>query len=175
MHRLQPLAQGGRSGHQDRLDLVDRPGAADGGRILGAREHPDRFHPLGACLGRHCRRAGDPRSGSGLGVDGVVLAEAAPGGAIGSVDLDDLVAGIDKLTAQPGSERTGALGGKDRRVAELLRPGDQLVIALAGGGNPAIAEPATVGSQGHSHMDVLVGVDTDHDIRSLLRAGFCQV
>jgi hypothetical protein len=29
------------------LILVDRPGAAVGGRILGALEHPDHFHPLG--------------------------------------------------------------------------------------------------------------------------------
>ena len=174
MQRFQPLAQGGRSGHQDRLDLVDRSGAALGGRIFGALEHADHLHPLASGLGRHRGRAGDPRSGSGLSIDGVVLAKSALGGAIGTVDLNDRKAGIKKLAAEPGSERTGAFHGKDRRVAELLRPSDQLVGATACCEDPAFAEPAAKGSQGHSHMGLLVSVDANHDVGGVFLARMCQ-
>ncbi len=44
-----------------------------------------------------------------------------------SKGLDNIEAGIEKLTAETGAKQAGALRGKDRCVTELLRPGDQLV------------------------------------------------
>lgn len=81
----------------------------------------------------------DPCSGSGPGLDGVVLPAAAPGGAIGAIDLDDLAAGstfgedffYDKLMGQPGSERNGCPCGCRRRSRHQESAGSRTVSGLA--------------------------------------------
>jgi len=56
-------------------------------------------------------------------VNSIVLAEAAPGGAVGPVHLNNRETGIHQLAAKAGAERTGALDGKDRRVPNSLVQG----------------------------------------------------
>jgi hypothetical protein len=102
------------------------------------------------------------------------LAQSASRGSVRAIELHDGEASINKLAAEPSTEGAGAFHGKQGGVAELLGPGDQLVIPLAGGGDPTFAQPAAVGGKGDRHMDVFVGVDADPVSISVVVAPACS-
>jgi hypothetical protein len=108
-------------------------------------------------------------------VDGIVLAEPSSHRSIRSIDYQDGETGILKLTGQTGPKGAGASNRVDGVGAKKrLAPNDQIVVSLSSGGDSVLTELAAIGGQGDRHVNVLVGVDTDQDVKCSARAGLCQ-
>ena len=107
--------------------------------------------------------AGLHRPGGGLGVEGVGLAVAAPGLAVGPVDLQDGLAVGGEEAGQGGAVGAGALHAPGDGLAEPARPGEQVVVAGGGGGDLDGVDAAAELVVGVGDVDVQVGVDPDGD------------
>jgi hypothetical protein len=85
---VERLADRGRRGDQQCLELVDGRGPGLAGALAGGAQHPDRLDDPVAPLGRRSRRASQHGPGGGLGVDRVRLAPLPAGPPVRPVNLD---------------------------------------------------------------------------------------
>jgi len=81
---------------------------------------------------------------------------------------------IQKLAGQTGPIGACAFNRVDEVGAKLLALYDQIVVSLASGGDSVLSEPAAIGGQSDGHVNVLVGVDADHDVRCSALADLCK-
>lgn len=101
--------------------------------------------------------------GGVLGVEGVVLAAAAPVGAVGPVDLEDLDAGLLQVAQESGAVGAGAFDTDAADVAEGAHPGEQGAVAGAGGGERFGVQDVVVGVDHGGDVQVFVGVHAADD------------
>jgi hypothetical protein len=105
---VQRFSQAGRSGDQQRLELVDGRGAGLDRATAGGAQRPDRLHDPVASLGDRGRGPGQHGPGGRLGVDRVRLAPLAAGPTVGSVDLHHPHALVQEHLGQSGAVAAGA-------------------------------------------------------------------
>ena len=130
----------------------------------GQAEHAQHLHRPVAGLGRAVRAPGQDGVGGGDGVDGVGLAVAAAGGAVGAVDLDHGDAVAAQVSGQGRAVGAGALHPGTVQHAEATGPGQQLPVAGAGGGELGAGQQDAQDGDDRGDVDVLVGVDTEDDL-----------
>ena len=117
---------------------------------------------------------GQHGAGGGDGVDGVGLAVAAAGGAVGPVDLDHGDAAAAQVSGQGSAVGAGALHPGAVQHAEAAGPGQQLAVAGGGGREGGVGDLGAEGGDDRGDVDVLVGVDAEDDllgVRVGLRVG----
>src|ERR1017187_10344261 len=139
-------------------DLAQRGDAMVAGRATGDVQDPQGFDVAVATLGLSFRLARQCRLGGGDGVDGIGLALAMAGLAIGAVDLDDLDAGTSEEPGQLGAVGTGALDSHPCHRSEPGEPPKQLLVARCGDLELLLSEQATIRVHRRGYMDVQVGV-----------------
>ena len=89
--------------------MVDRKSSPLGDLIVGAFPKPDPLHHLVSQLWNHRRSPGDPGSGGGLRINGVVFAQSATGGWIRVLDRHDRQASSEMQPVKPCTEQPGSL------------------------------------------------------------------
>jgi hypothetical protein len=89
-------------------------------------------------------RTGEDGPGGFDGVERVGLAAAAPGLAVGAVDLEDLDPGGLQEPAQPDAVGAGALNPDPGELSEAGQPGVQVLVAGGCGGERLDAQHAAV-------------------------------
>jgi hypothetical protein len=142
-------------------------------RIFGHLEHPNHLHLVGLGFGcsSGCTRQVCPCGR--LRVDGIVHAEPSSHRSIRSVHFHDGEARILKLKGQTGPIGAGAfihvVGW-----SQTPRSRRSFVVTLSSGGDWVFTELAAIGGQGDRHVNILVGVEADHDVRGSALAGLCQ-
>ena len=104
------VAQRSGSGDEQVAELAQRGGAGLDGAVSGDAELADRLDDAGGVGGGCGRFAREHLAGSGLSVDGVVLAATRAQMRVRLVDLDHSTALIDQ---RPGQSRTKGPGGLD--------------------------------------------------------------
>jgi hypothetical protein len=108
--------------------------------------------------------AGQHRQGGGDRVDGVGLAVAAAGGAVGAVDLDHGQVLVAQVAGQARAERAGSLDAGAAEVTETLGPGQQLVVAGGGGREGGSGDLDTERGDHCGDVGILVRVDAEDDV-----------
>jgi hypothetical protein len=165
----QALAQRRWGGDQHALELVDRLGARLDRGVLGHLQHADHFHSAPAGLGDAGCPAGMDGPGGHLRVDGVAFPHAVAGGAVGPVDLHDLVAVVGEMAGEPGTVGPGALRPEHRNRAEIGGPSFELPIAGGVRRDAELPQTHAWVVQPDRHVDVFVSVDPDRDPVAIVR------
>jgi hypothetical protein len=160
---VQPLAQFGGRGHQQRLDGVDRLGTGLDRGLAGDPQRPGHLHRAVLGLGDAGRLARLHRPSGGVGVNGVALAAPPAGCPVGPVDLQNPLARGGQEPDEPGAVAARALHPPGLDLTQPTGPGQQLAIASPAGRGDGDAKPAAQLVPGGGHMDVLVGVDPNGD------------
>ncbi len=120
------------SGDEQVADLTQRGGAGLDGAVAGDAELADRLDDAGGVGGGCGRFAREHLAGSGLSVDGVVLAATRAQMGVRLVDLDHSATLIDQRPCQSRTERPGGLDTDRCDRAERREP--RMGQAVAGTG-----------------------------------------
>ena len=158
-------------GEGEVADLVEERDAGVAGRAAaGHQQGSHRFDRAIRSLGDRLGTAGEDGPGGFDGVERVGLAAAAPGLAVGAVDLfEDLDPGGLQEPAQPDAVGAGALNPDPCELSEAGQPSVQVLVARWRGGERLDAQHAAVRVQRSGDMGVEVRVNPARDRARSLR------
>lgn len=159
---------GGR--HDERFDLTSGLNPGLHRAAAGDAQSPDHLDLGVTGLRSAAGSAGQDRSGGGLGVDGVGLADPAAGGAVRAVDLDHGQPVVGQEPQQPGAIAASAFQADLDYRAEGLSPGGELGVAAHRRRKASGAQHPTGLVQHRRDVHVLVRVDPDGHVLVLTHA-----
>jgi hypothetical protein len=147
------------SGH-----LIERLSARFDGRVLGVLEHPEHLDLPLPGLGSRGGYSGQHRTGCHLRVGGITLPLLAPGGPVGSIDLDDGIASVGEEPSDSGTIRACAFDPERADLPLAAGPTFELHKPRRAGFHVTLCQANALLIDSYCYMRVSVSINSDNHL-----------